>query len=454
MLEHLLQRNEGKCLEFKQNAQTTKRILETIIAFSNTAGGTLLIGVEDKTRHIIGIDNPTHVEEMLANCINDSISPQISPNIEILNWKDRHLLMIDVFPGSTKPYFLKNKGELESTYIRVGSSNRKADRFMIESLRRTRFSKTYDEECRSEFSSEAIDIRLASELFKHKGQFSEKNMLTLGILTKIDDKIYPTIGGMLLFSPEKEHYFPDAWIQAGSFQGHDKVHIIDSQDIHVPFVHVVDAAMDFIRKHVNVRILIPKDDIRHQEVWSIPYTAIREAVINAIVHADYSLAGSPIRIALFDDRLEIESPGLLPFGLKDIKEGVSKIRNRVMARVFRELGFIERWGSGIQRIIRECHEAGLAEPTFEEIGTHFRVTFYKKQLTKPNPSLDKTDLLICHALQEHGHLSTKAIALKINLSDRQTRIRLVKLVEKRIIGEIMRGKTDPDKKYFIYKEKP
>lgn len=139
-----------------------------------------------------------------------------------------------------------------------------------------------------------------------------------------------------------------------------------------------------------------------------PYTAIREAVINAIVHADYSLAGSPIRIAIFDDRLEIENPGLLPFGLRDIKEGISKIRNRVIARVFRELGFIERWGSGVQRILSECYNAGLIEPRFEEIGMHFRVTFYKEQI---NPRLlDDVDTLIVDALRKNGQLSTKILA--------------------------------------------
>lgn len=446
-LEQLLNRDEGKCLEFKQNADSSARILATIIAFANTSGGKLLIGVEDKTRHVIGVENPTDLEEMLASRINDSISPQILPNIEIFTWKDHHLLMIEVFPGNRKPYFLKSKGEAASSYIRVGSTNRIAERFMIESLRRTCFLKTYDEECMYEVNSEAIDFRLASELFLHKGGLSKKHMLTLGILTEAEDKIHPTIGGILLFTPDKERYFPDAWIQAGSFRGIDKTHILDSQDIHLPFIQVVDACMEFIRKHLNVSIVVSPGDVRHREVWSIPHTAIREAVINAIVHADYSLAGSPIRITIFEDRLEIESPGLLPFGLKDIKEGVSKIRNRIIARVFRELGFIERWGSGIQRIISECREAGLSEPRFEEIGTHFRVTLYKKHVS--DPILDRIDRLICVVLHENEQLSTKIIAQKISLSDRQTRSRLIKLVDKGIVGEISRGATDPDKKYIL-----
>lgn len=447
MLLELLHEQEGKCLEFKQNATSTKRILETIIAFSNTSGGKILIGIEDETRHIVGVENPTDIETSLANCINDSIYPQIIPNIEILSWQDKHIVLLEVFPGISKPYFLKNKGEIHSTYIRVGSTNRLADSFMVDALRRSRLVKTYDEELMPEVSSEVMDFRLASELFSHKDSFNEKHMQTIGILGSLREEMHPTVGGLLLFSPHKMQYFPDAWIQAGLFQGANKTHILDTQNITVPLAQAVDKTMEFIRKHVNVRLMIPADDLRHREVWSIPYTAIREAVINAIVHADYSLAGSPIRIAIFDDRLEIENPGLLPFGLRDIKEGISKIRNRVIARVFRELGLIERWGSGVQRILSECHDAGLVEPRFEEIGTHFRVTFYKEQI---NPRLlDDVDALIVDALRKNGQLSTKTLAQIIKLSDRQTRTRLIKLLQRSIIGEIARGKTDPEKKYFL-----
>jgi predicted HTH transcriptional regulator len=449
-IEQLLNQEEGKCLEFKRNAESKTRILSTIIAFANTSGGKILIGVEDQTHHIVGVDKPTDVEEQLANIISDNITPQLAPNIEIVSWNDRSLVIVEVFPGATKPYYIKAKGENDSTYIRVGSTNRLADRFMIESLRRTRYLKTFDEELRSETDSDILDFGLASELFTHKGELTSEKLITLGVLTHDGHKIRPTNGGILLFSPHKESCFPDAWVQAGSFRGLVKTHIIDSQDIHVPLVQAVDASIEFIKKHLNVGIVISDQTSRHQEVWSIPYKAIREAVINAIVHADYSLAGAPIRIAMFDDRLEIENPGLLPFGLKNIKEGVSKIRNRVIARVFREAGFIERWGSGIQRILSECREAGLTEPAFDEIGTHFRVTFYKQQ--NMAPVLDATNRALCNALREYGQLSTKAIAQKIGLSDRQTRFRLIKLVEKGVVGEISSGTTDPNKKYMLRRD--
>ena len=108
----------------------------------------------------------------------------------------------------------------------------------------------------------------------------------------------------------------------------------------------------------------------------MPPLAVREAIINAVTHADYSQRGAPIRINVFDDRLEIENPGLLPFGLtiEDLPRGVSKLRNRVIGRVFHELRLIEHWGSGAQRMIASCQQAGGPVPIWEELGTRLRVT--------------------------------------------------------------------------------
>src|SRR5256885_3973776 len=121
--------------------------------------------------------------------------------------------------------------------------------------------------------------------------------------------------------------------------------------------------------------------VRREEHWSVPPVAVREAIINAVVHADYSQRGAPIRISIFDDRLEVENPGLLPFGVtvEDLPRGISKLRNRVIGRVFHALGLIEQWGSGIQRMTAACRDAGLAAPVFEEIGTRFRVTIHTER---------------------------------------------------------------------------
>ena len=123
----------------------------------------------------------------------------------------------------------------------------------------------------------------------------------------------------------------------------------------------------------------------------IPLAILREAVVNAVVHADYSQKGAPIRISFFDDRIEIENPGILLPGLTmdDIRQGVSKLRNRVIARVFRELDLIEQWGSGIRRIFEEAQQLGLPEPQMVEIGMRVRfIVFLNEVVSVTTPEVN------------------------------------------------------------------
>jgi predicted HTH transcriptional regulator len=174
------------------------------------------------------------------------------------------------------------------------------------------------------------------------------------------------------------------------------------------------------------------------------------------VHADYAQHGAPIRIALFDDRLEVDNPGLLPFGLtiEDIQKGISKLRNRVIGRVFQELGLIEHWGSGIQRMTAACQERGLDAPRFEEIGTHFRVTM--SAIRRRVPAQDKPDQAILGALaaSSAGGLSTSQIAKRIGLSPRAARTRLASLVERGLVAVIGSGPQDPQRRYYLISEAP
>lgn len=126
--------------------------------------------------------------------------------------------------------------------------------------------------------------------------------------------------------------------------------------------------------------------IKRKDVWSIPLNILREAVINALVHADYSQRGAPVRIAFFDDRIEIENTGILLPGMtiEDMKQGVSKIRNPVIARVFRELELIEQWGSGVRRIFDEATELNLPAPEIVEIGMRVRFIVRLAETIKPD----------------------------------------------------------------------
>jgi len=297
-----------------------------------------------------------------------------------------------------------------------------------------------------ELDSEALDFRAASELFAPVRKLKRSDLETLRLVTAHQGRKVPTIGGMLLFGRNRERHFPDAWIQAGRFAGTDKSRILDRVEIRSYVAPAVEEAIAFVQKHLLHGAEI--GPVRRAERWSLPPVAVREAVINAVAHADYAQRGAPIRVSIFDDRLEVENPGLLPFGLTvdDLHRGISKLRNRVIGRVFHALGLIEQWGSGIQRMTAACRDAGLAPPVIEEIGTRFRVTLRVGRVGAP--SLDETERAILKALAGGEGRLTSEIAKSINLTSRATRTRLVKLVERGLVREVGTGPQDPKRRYF------
>lgn len=449
----LLKTPEGKTLEFKRDLSSHRGIVHTMIAFANTAGGILVIGVEDKSHHIVGIADPLLIEEKVTNLIHDSIEPLILPDIEIFSHKKAQIIAIHIYPSSIRPHFLKSKGLENGTYVRVGSSNRLADAALIQELKRFAANQSYDEQPMTTLNSDSIDFKVASDFFDPIRTLNSQHLKTLRILVEHQGKTVPTIAGILLFGKKREEYFPDAWIQAGRFLGGDKSNIQDSLEIHSYPIAAIEEAFGFVKKHATIAFEI--DAAKRTEHWNIPFKAVREAIINAVTHADYSQQGAPIRLSIFHDRLEIENPGLLPFGLtiEEISQGVSKLRNRVIGRIFNELKLVERWGSGIQRIISACEENGLEKPKFEEIGTHFRVTIYIQQ--KERLLLDTQDQSILDLLKTKkakNGLSTHDIAENIKLSGRATRARLGSLLERDLIAQIGSGPNDPTRRFLLKKE--
>ena len=194
--------------------------------------------------------------------------------------------------------------------------------------------------------SEALDLHAASECFAPVRNLKKADLQTLRLLVSHQGRKVPSIGGVLLFGRDAQAHFPDALIQPGRFAGTDKTRIVDSAALHGPLPTVIE----FVQKHGLHGFDIGA--VRRTGTWSLPPVALREVIVNSVVHADYAQRGAPIRVAVFDDRVEIENPGLLPPGLtvEDLRRGVSKLRNRVLGRVFQELGLIEQWGSGIQRM--------------------------------------------------------------------------------------------------------
>jgi predicted HTH transcriptional regulator len=441
-----LKRPEGKTLEFKRDLSSPAGILRTIVAFANTAGGTLLVGVEDHTRHVRGVREPLALEERVASLLADSIRPRLVPALEILPWRRTHIVAVQVYPSASRPHHVAAEGPERGVYVRVGSTNRRADRELIGELSRFARGEGFDETEIPDLDSEAIDFRAASESFAAVRPLRARDLATLRLVADHQGRTVPTVGGILLFGKERDRHFPDAWIQAGRFGGVDRARILDRVEIRDHLPAAIEAAVAFVEKHALHGAEIGA--VRRKDRWNLPPVAVREAIVNAVVHADYAQRGAPMRVAIFDDRLEVENPGLLPFGLtvEDLQRGVSKLRNRVIGRVFHELGLIEQWGSGIHRMTAACRDAGLSPPRLEEVGTRFRVTL--STIRQSSPRLDEVERAILRALRGDAGSSTREIAAEIGLSARATRSRLAAMVQRGFVREIGTSPQDPRRRYF------
>ncbi len=449
-LAELIAQPEGKTLEFKRDLSSPEGALRSLVAFANTAGGTLVIGVEDGTRHVAGVRDPLGLEEPLASLIADRISPLLVADIEVLPWRRTNVVVVRVHPSPVRPHYLRRLGPQRGVFVRVGSTNRRADSTLIEELRRYARNEAFDEQPMPDLDSEAIDFRAASESFADRRALKRRDLESLRLLVRYQGRLVPTVGGILLFGKQRDRYFPDAWIQVGRFAEADRARILASQQIRTYLPQAVDQAMAFIQRHTAREVIV--EAVRRTERWTYPMAAVREALVNAVVHADYAQRGAPIRVSIFADRLEVENPGLLPFELTidDIRRGISKLRNRVLGRVFYALGLIEQWGSGIQRMLRACEEAGLEPPLFEEIGMHFRVTISAVRRTAP--AVDDLDRAILDALAESAGLGTAEIARRIGRSPRATRSRLASLVARGLVAELGSGPHDPRRKYLLARD--
>nr|WP_278245932.1 ATP-binding protein [Clostridium sp. DL-VIII] len=320
--------------------------------------------------------------------IYDSCYPTIIPEIYIENINGKNLIIVEIFPGNLKPYYMKSKGKLKGTYIRVGATNKLSDEEMIMELERQKRNISFDEECVYECNLESIDFsKLNSDFFKlTEKKLKEENLINLKLIKEEHGIKYATKALILLTD---NNIFDYARIKCARFKGNDIEEFIDQKELTGPLYEQVEDAIKFARFHINKSGKI--GELQRVDEYEIPIVAIRELISNAVVHRDYSISGADIKFAIFDDRIEITSPGFLAktLDIEDIKIGRSEIRNKIIARFFKEIGFIEEWGTGIKRVIKSCVEAGLEEPEFIETGMFFKVIIKRKSSDKVAISSDK-----------------------------------------------------------------
>ena len=400
-----LDQPESRRLEFKENFPKGEQVARTAVAFANGAGGKIVFGVKDAPREVVGIpdDQLFSLEEKIVNCIFDRCTPDIVPEVYIQTAEGKSLLVAEIHPGSQKPYGIKRDGGSPEIFIRAGASNRKASPDTIDALVRQRRRISFDALTVHGCPVDEVDLSAFIRDFEARTgrKLGQPQLFNLGLFQKESKGLFPTNAALLLSdAAARKRFFGYAKIECARFKGTNKQVFLDQATVDTPIHAAVEPCMAFIKKNIALGATI--GEVYREDRWEYPLEAIREALVNAIIHRDYAVAGADIKVAIYDDMLEITSPGPLPDTLpvEELGTGRSEIRNRVLAPIFKELKLIEAWGSGIQKMRQELADYPEIELVLKEAGHVFQAQFIKKDSrlqpesrpeTKTGPSRHQAD---------------------------------------------------------------
>ena len=464
ILKNKLFSGESINIEYKvEMPKKSEKYMKTVVAFANGRGGRIVFGVDDKTLNIVGMNPDTIFQTMdsITNAISDSCEPKIYPDVTLQSIDDKTIIVVEIHPGPMRPYYIKNKGLVDGTYVRVAGTSRHAEGYMLKELILEGQNRYFDNEPCEYLEINEDDIKDLCDKMKkiaientwndeEKAAIRDvtKNILiTWGILKEDNGKIIPTNAYALLTG--KMQIQPT--IQCAVFKGKTRAYFVDRREFSGSIQDQVQLAFQYVLEKINMGMQIK--GIYRQDVYELPINSVRELIANAVAHRNYLEPGN-IQVAIFDDRLEVTSPGMLlnTVSIKKMIEGYSRLRNPAIANAFAYMKIIEKWGTGIPRILRECKEYGLKKPELIDFDGDFRVNMYRREekskttqtttqtttqiTTQTTIKLTKNDHEILQVIQNNPALSQKEIAMELGWTVDRVKYYLNKMKKQEAIRRI------------------
>lgn len=428
---------ESNKMEFKEVIKNQKKIswLKKVCGLVNeSSGGTLVIGVADN-RDIIGVDNVDETIDIFTTEVRNCISPMVPFNINVFDYDSKNVVSIDILAGTQTPYTLKETSGRQIVYVMRGNTTEPANQNDLVHLVLRSTNLSWD----ALISIYTVnDLTFNDFIKKHKETLgkdaNDKDLSELGLIK--ENKI--TNLGVLL---SDQNCNTNSWISVTLWPGLDKTAskgVID-RDFKGSIISQVDEAYSFIVSLIKKEFIFTEDSPQRSNKNEYDLLALREALINAVVHRDYSVYNNQqIEIGIYDNRIDIKSTGSLLGGhtVEDLKEFKTiGRRNQALCNVMRELGYIESRGRGIEKIINP-KEPWIKKPEFQNSYNFFMITlysnFYKENESLPEQYLeflDQTDLQILDVLKDNPSITQRVLAEKLEISRQTLSNRINKLVE-------------------------
>ena len=432
---------ESETVELKEIV--VDEIKKEIIAFANSNGGRLYIGVRDDGE-VIGLDDPDRVSLQISNMVRDAIKPDVTMflHYETIEEKGKKIIVVDIQRGTNRPYYLAKKGmRPEGVYVRQGYSSVPATdtaiRRMIKETDGDRFEamRSLNQELTFEAMKKEFEIREA--------EFGPQQMRTLKLIDQ--DNLYSNLG--LLLSDQCVHT-----IKVAVFQGKDQTIFKDRREFSGSLMKQMNEVYDFIDFRNQTRATIEK--LQRIDVRDYPEIAVRESLLNLLVHRDYSFSASAF-IRIYEDRIEFVSVGGLMPGieLEDIMEGLSVCRNQDLANVFYRLHLIEAYGTGLEKVMK-AYEGMQEKPEIQTTKNAFKIIlpnvnencgveseFVRKAKTDLNYATE-TELLLNDAeekileyVREHGVITKNDVISLLEVSASTASRTLRKMVKNSLLKQ-------------------
>ena len=358
-------------------------IAEALVAMANAYGGTLVLGVAARADRPLGVGNVERVVNQILEAALSVEPPLIIPLPQLVQVQSSTVVVVQIPRGMPHVYSLDGR-----YLVREGTANVPLSPVLLRRLILERGDTTFEFEPARQARQEDLDWKqveaYATGLSGMGGATPEQMLIKRGCLVRMGDELCPTNAGILLFGKDPQQFIRGSDITAARFAGQEMSDVFTRQDIIGTLPQQIRRAETFLVDNLRKGVQLGAHMARTEQL-EYPLKAVRELVVNAVAHRDYSIWGDGIRLYLFSDRLEITSPGGLP-GPVTVDNIVDErfSRNSAIVQVLSDMGFIERLGYGVDRVIALMRENDLPEPQFSETAGGFRVTLY-------NQSIDEED---------------------------------------------------------------